>query len=171
MIHILIFQDEMGQYADNDPAAFEEMSWILTLSIEVLAFEFALEHLILWELGLITWRILSFMNADLLVSYWQRKQLKWHMQLLTDGQVFPLPPFFPNCSKWWVLMTSHIIFLVMRKCLTDNIFTLRQWCSNNFPEAKEQLEHMYKEVNLFNFFILHMLILNSTMIFLTKASL
>ncbi|XP_052489238.1 meiotic nuclear division protein 1 homolog isoform X1 [Gossypium raimondii] len=28
---------------------------------------------------------------------------------------------------------------------TDNIFTLRQWCSNNFPEAKEQLEHMYKE--------------------------
>lgn len=28
----------------------------------------------------------------------------------------------------------------------DNIFTLRQWCSNNFPEAKEQLEHLYKEV-------------------------
>ncbi|KAK6236425.1 hypothetical protein QUC31_020201 [Theobroma cacao] len=31
---------------------------------------------------------------------------------------------------------------------TDNIFTLRQWCSNNFPEAKEQLEHMYKEVGI-----------------------
>ncbi|XP_010244371.1 PREDICTED: meiotic nuclear division protein 1 homolog isoform X2 [Nelumbo nucifera] len=31
---------------------------------------------------------------------------------------------------------------------TDNIFTLRQWCSNNFPEAKEQLEHMYKEVGM-----------------------
>ncbi|KAK2968218.1 hypothetical protein RJ640_027350 [Escallonia rubra] len=29
---------------------------------------------------------------------------------------------------------------------TDNIFTLRQWCSNNFPQAKEQLEHMYHEV-------------------------
>ncbi|KAK3027117.1 hypothetical protein RJ639_042411 [Escallonia herrerae] len=29
---------------------------------------------------------------------------------------------------------------------TDNIFTLRQWCSNNFPQAKEQLEHMYDEV-------------------------
>uniref|UniRef100_A0A7N0RBM9 Meiotic nuclear division protein 1 homolog n=1 Tax=Kalanchoe fedtschenkoi TaxID=63787 RepID=A0A7N0RBM9_KALFE len=29
---------------------------------------------------------------------------------------------------------------------TDNIFTLRQWCSNNFPEAKEQLELLYKEV-------------------------
>ncbi|KAE8675027.1 arabinogalactan peptide 22 [Hibiscus syriacus] len=29
---------------------------------------------------------------------------------------------------------------------TDNIFTVRQWCSNNFPEAKEQLEHMYKEL-------------------------
>ncbi|KAK9266638.1 hypothetical protein L1049_003590 [Liquidambar formosana] len=31
---------------------------------------------------------------------------------------------------------------------TDNIFTLRQWCSNSFPEAKEQLEHMYKEVGI-----------------------
>ncbi|KAG0453029.1 hypothetical protein HPP92_025693 [Vanilla planifolia] len=29
---------------------------------------------------------------------------------------------------------------------TDNIFTLQQWCSSNFPEAKEQLEHTYKEV-------------------------
>ncbi|XP_062149204.1 meiotic nuclear division protein 1 homolog [Alnus glutinosa] len=31
---------------------------------------------------------------------------------------------------------------------TDNIFTVRQWCSNNFPEAKEQLENMYKEVGI-----------------------
>ncbi|GAB4838952.1 Meiotic nuclear division protein 1 [Ancistrocladus abbreviatus] len=31
---------------------------------------------------------------------------------------------------------------------TDNIFTLRQWCSNNFPQAKEQLENMYKEAGL-----------------------
>ncbi|XP_023530629.1 meiotic nuclear division protein 1 homolog isoform X2 [Cucurbita pepo subsp. pepo] len=29
---------------------------------------------------------------------------------------------------------------------TDNIFTLRQWCPNNFPQAKEQLETLYKEV-------------------------
>ncbi|XP_055802557.1 meiotic nuclear division protein 1 homolog isoform X2 [Solanum dulcamara] len=28
---------------------------------------------------------------------------------------------------------------------TDNIFTLRQWCSNNFPQAKEQLDHLYSE--------------------------
>lgn len=34
----------------------------------------------------------------------------------------------------------------MVKPPTDNIFTLRQWCSNNFPEAKEQLENMYQEV-------------------------
>ena len=27
VVHILTFQDEMGQYSDNDPAAFEEMSW------------------------------------------------------------------------------------------------------------------------------------------------
>ncbi|XP_077210758.1 mnd1 family protein isoform X1 [Tasmannia lanceolata] len=31
---------------------------------------------------------------------------------------------------------------------TDNIFTLQQWCSSSFPEAKEQLEHMYKEVGI-----------------------
>ncbi|KAK9102248.1 hypothetical protein Sjap_019502 [Stephania japonica] len=31
---------------------------------------------------------------------------------------------------------------------TDNIFTLRQWCSNNFPQAKEQLEHLYAEVGV-----------------------
>ncbi|KAL6221042.1 hypothetical protein ACLB2K_008794 [Fragaria x ananassa] len=31
---------------------------------------------------------------------------------------------------------------------TDNIFTVRQWCSNNFQSAKEQLEHVYKEVGI-----------------------
>uniref|UniRef100_A0A453KJU9 Meiotic nuclear division protein 1 homolog n=2 Tax=Aegilops tauschii subsp. strangulata TaxID=200361 RepID=A0A453KJU9_AEGTS len=31
---------------------------------------------------------------------------------------------------------------------TDNIFTLQQWCSTTFPQAKEQLEHMYKESGL-----------------------
>ncbi|KAG5067667.1 hypothetical protein JHK85_000044 [Glycine max] len=30
----------------------------------------------------------------------------------------------------------------------NNIFTLRQWCSNNFPQAKEQLENLYKEVGI-----------------------
>ncbi|MCL7051311.1 hypothetical protein MKW94_011246, partial [Papaver nudicaule] len=31
---------------------------------------------------------------------------------------------------------------------TDNIFTIRQWCSNNFPQAKEQLEHLYTEIGI-----------------------
>ncbi|XP_071907716.1 meiotic nuclear division protein 1 homolog [Coffea arabica] len=31
---------------------------------------------------------------------------------------------------------------------TDNIFTLRQWCSNNFPQAKEQLDHLFNEVGV-----------------------
>ncbi|KAG8367297.1 hypothetical protein BUALT_Bualt16G0057700 [Buddleja alternifolia] len=31
---------------------------------------------------------------------------------------------------------------------TDNIFTLQQWCSNNFPQAKEQLDHLYNEVGI-----------------------
>ncbi|KAM0864868.1 hypothetical protein ACQ4PT_043639 [Festuca glaucescens] len=29
---------------------------------------------------------------------------------------------------------------------TENIFTLQQWCSTTFPQAKEQLENMYREV-------------------------
>jgi hypothetical protein len=29
---------------------------------------------------------------------------------------------------------------------------VRQWCSNKFPEAKEQLENMYREVILLDFF-------------------
>ncbi|KAK4280974.1 hypothetical protein QN277_012524 [Acacia crassicarpa] len=31
---------------------------------------------------------------------------------------------------------------------TDNIFTLKQWCSNNFPQAKEQLENVYNEIGI-----------------------
>lgn len=31
---------------------------------------------------------------------------------------------------------------------TDNIFTLQQWCSKNFPQAKELLDHMYNEVGI-----------------------
>ncbi|KAK1257332.1 hypothetical protein QJS04_geneDACA002583 [Acorus gramineus] len=31
---------------------------------------------------------------------------------------------------------------------TDNIFTLQHWCSTNFPEAKEQLVHMYNEAGI-----------------------
>ncbi|GJR92479.1 RNA-directed DNA polymerase, eukaryota, reverse transcriptase zinc-binding domain protein [Tanacetum coccineum] len=30
---------------------------------------------------------------------------------------------------------------------TDNIFTMRQWFSKNFPQAKEQLEHLYNGCN------------------------
>ncbi|KAJ8448333.1 hypothetical protein Cgig2_021961 [Carnegiea gigantea] len=32
------------------------------------------------------------------------------------------------------------------KQFPDNIFTFRQWCANNFPQAKDQLEHMYQEM-------------------------
>ncbi|CAM0950868.1 unnamed protein product [Alopecurus aequalis] len=31
---------------------------------------------------------------------------------------------------------------------TDNIFNLQQWCSTTFPQAKEQLEHMYREAGI-----------------------
>ncbi|KAJ7969502.1 Meiotic nuclear division protein 1-like [Quillaja saponaria] len=65
-----MLKDEMGQYADNDPAAFEAMKEAIEVA-------------------------------------------------------------HAAANRW-----------------TDNIFTLRQWCSNNFPEAKEQLENMYKEVGI-----------------------
>ncbi|CAM6108461.1 unnamed protein product [Calypogeia fissa] len=31
---------------------------------------------------------------------------------------------------------------------TDNIFAVQQWCNNNFPEAKENLDQMYAEVGI-----------------------
>ncbi|XP_002993252.2 meiotic nuclear division protein 1 homolog [Selaginella moellendorffii] len=31
---------------------------------------------------------------------------------------------------------------------TDNVFSLQNWCSNNFPEAKERLQSVYKEVGI-----------------------
>lgn len=31
---------------------------------------------------------------------------------------------------------------------TDNIFTVQKWCSNNFPQAKEQLDKLYNEVGI-----------------------
>ncbi|BFI24578.1 hypothetical protein MPTK2_1g12890 [Marchantia polymorpha subsp. ruderalis] len=31
---------------------------------------------------------------------------------------------------------------------TENIFSLQQWCSNTFPEAKERLEQAYAEVGI-----------------------
>ncbi|CAM8889601.1 unnamed protein product [Rhodiola kirilowii] len=64
------FKEEMGQYADNDPATFEAMKKAIEVCIS-------------------------------------------------------------SANRW-----------------TDNIFTLRQWCSNNFPEAKEQLEHLYRELGI-----------------------
>jgi len=31
---------------------------------------------------------------------------------------------------------------------TDNIFALQKWCSSKFPEAREKLEELYKEVGI-----------------------
>ncbi|XP_031482744.1 meiotic nuclear division protein 1 homolog isoform X1 [Nymphaea colorata] len=31
---------------------------------------------------------------------------------------------------------------------TDNIFTVQHWCSQNFPQAREQLGHLYGEVGI-----------------------
>ncbi|CAK7324892.1 unnamed protein product [Dovyalis caffra] len=77
-------KEEMGKYADNDPAAFEAM-----ISS-------------------------SFRHIDSFNSKIAEKAIEVaHVA----------------ANRW-----------------TDNIFTLRQWCSNNFPQAKEQLENMYQEV-------------------------
>jgi hypothetical protein len=67
-----------------------------------------------------------------------------------------LPPYgvVSRRGEWniWYYEISHfdtsmmvliIIFLLWLKNGADNIFTLKQWCSNNFPQAKEQLQNMY----------------------------
>uniref|UniRef100_A0A804ML23 Meiotic nuclear division protein 1 homolog n=1 Tax=Zea mays TaxID=4577 RepID=A0A804ML23_MAIZE len=67
------------------------------------------------------------------------------IQQLTGGQVIFLlmnsPRYMSNCchSKATLNIFNNI---------PDNIFTLQQWCSTTFPEAKEQLEHMYREVGI-----------------------
>jgi hypothetical protein len=49
------------------------------------------------------------------------------------------------------MMVMHIfIFLLWIKNGADNIFTLKQWCSKNFPQAKEQLQNIYQEVSHFS---------------------
>ena len=48
---------------------------------------------------------------------------------------------------------QRILYLMVFVCFfmgfdfADNIFTLCQWCSNNFPQAKEELDNLYKEVH------------------------
>ncbi|CAI0628487.1 unnamed protein product [Linum tenue] len=67
------------------------------------------------------------------------------MQLQTDGQVL-LPP----CKRDLNLVCSDHDLLNVSSCLkmADNIFTLRQWCSKNFPQATEQLDNLFKEVGV-----------------------
>ncbi|MCI09718.1 meiotic nuclear division-like protein [Trifolium medium] len=47
-----------------------------------------------------------------------------------------------------MMVMLNIIFLMWLQNGADNIFTLKQWCSNNFPQAKEQLQNMYQEIGI-----------------------
>lgn len=129
----------MLQYADNDPAAFEAMSWV---SLAILDSRDRNGYRLL--------------NDDLMVVWiWQKMQLMMLMLQPTDGQV--CIPLHINCQLVFDVPFLFFSFLFSRVPIfnffgnslycTDNIFTLRQWCSNNFPQAKEQLENLYKEVN------------------------
>lgn len=65
------------------------------------------------------------------------------IQQLTGGQViFLLMNPLDICPIAVIIRLYTNIF----NNIPDNIFTLQQWCSTTFPEAKEQLEHMYREV-------------------------
>lgn len=63
----------------------------------------------------------------------------------TDGQVpvIALINFVLNLCLW--LAYHHLANVILNET-SDNIFNLQQWCSTTFPQAKEQLEHMYREV-------------------------
>lgn len=101
----------MGQYADNDPATFEEMS-------KEEGFKFFLLEVQLY---------LSFMYCTLFLTVTL------------------------SCSDVYVLLMAEKVIEVAHAAAnrwTDNIFTLKQWCCNNFPQAKEQLDHLYNEVGI-----------------------
>ena len=65
------------------------------------------------------------------------------IQQLTGGQVLVL--LLMNSAQY-LSNICHSKATVILNHISDNIFTLQQWCSTTFPQAKEQLEHMYREV-------------------------
>jgi hypothetical protein len=65
------------------------------------------------------------------------------IQQLTGGQVLVL--LLMNSAQY-LSNICHSKATVISNHISDNIFTLQQWCSTTFPQAKEQLEHMYREV-------------------------
>ncbi|KAJ7565272.1 hypothetical protein O6H91_02G054600 [Diphasiastrum complanatum] len=68
----------------------------------------------------------------------QHRALKEELQLYADNDPATLEAMGSACG---------IAHQAINRW-TDNIFALQQWCSNNFPEAKERLEHAYKEVGI-----------------------
>ncbi|GJV74946.1 DNAse I-like superfamily protein [Tanacetum coccineum] len=87
-----------------------------------------------------------------LVNTNQRKLLKLPMKPLTDGQTISsqcvsgaqtISPRPKNSLKTEAIKVAH----EAANRWTDNIFTMRQWFSKNFPQAKEQLEHLYNGCN------------------------
>ena len=65
------------------------------------------------------------------------------IQQLTGGQVLVL--LLMNSAQY-LSNICHSKATVILNHISDNIFTLQQWCSTTFPQAKEQLVHMYREV-------------------------
>lgn len=90
---------------------------------------------------------------------WQKMQLRLPTQQLTDGQVllfdqWILSFLFPkSVLKFCCYGIWNQVKRTNSGWLSDNIFTLQQWCSTTFPQAKEQLEHLYKEVNVISHFL------------------
>uniref|UniRef100_A0A804ML26 Meiotic nuclear division protein 1 homolog n=1 Tax=Zea mays TaxID=4577 RepID=A0A804ML26_MAIZE len=73
------------------------------------------------------------------------KKLKEELAAYADSD----PAAVEAMSMRWPLYTTlRMLLILLIQQLTDNIFTLQQWCSTTFPEAKEQLEHMYREVGI-----------------------
>lgn len=122
----------MGQYADNDPAAFEAMSSVMLI---IHPFDFY-------------GNFFSFHNWIIQICIcrkcnWSCSCSSKQMDRFYLFNIFSLS-LLSLCSQ----LNSNLLLVILtiiRKS-ADNIFTLQQWCSNNFPQAKEELEQMYKDV-------------------------
>ncbi|XP_042461335.1 meiotic nuclear division protein 1 homolog isoform X3 [Zingiber officinale] len=78
----------------------------------------------------------------------QHKKLKEELACYADNDPAALQKMIFLCFFGDITEDATEVAHTAANRWTDNIFTLQQWCSTNFPQAKEQLEHMYKEVGI-----------------------
>ncbi|KAF4398569.1 hypothetical protein G4B88_013658 [Cannabis sativa] len=71
-------------------------------------------------------------------------ELKEEMEQYADND----PAALEAMSSDFLLRNAIEVAHAAANRWTDNIFTVRQWVSNNFPQAKEELDNLYKEIGI-----------------------